>query len=59
MGAISGCGAGGGDPCDAIMAGTVRFDLRPLAQACRRAYQSASGTIALRLADAPMLTYEF
>ncbi|HEX7123210.1 MAG TPA: hypothetical protein VF178_12615 [Gemmatimonadaceae bacterium] len=47
------------DPCDAIVTGAVRFDLRPLAQAYRRAYQSASGKIALRLAGAPHLIYEF
>jgi hypothetical protein len=42
---------GQGDACEAYPTETREFDLRPLAEAYREAYQTETGTVILRLAD--------
>lgn len=40
------------DPCDAVLHGTLRFDLTPLRRMYQRSYQTATGKIALQIAGA-------
>jgi hypothetical protein len=40
-----------GDACDALLLPVLRFDLTPLREAYRRAYDGEHGTIVLRLSD--------
>lgn len=48
------------DPCDAVLQGTLRFDLGPLKRMYQASYQTVSGKIALRLAGATSApVYEF
>lgn len=48
------------DACDAVINGTLRFDLSPLKRMYQAAYQTASGKISLRLAGAEGVpVYEF
>ena len=48
------------DACDALIAGTLSFDLSPLKRAYQASYQSPTGKIALRLEGAPSVpVYEF
>ena len=48
------------DPCDAVLQGTLRFDLTPLKRMYQQAYQTATGKIALQLAGATGVpVYEF
>jgi hypothetical protein len=41
------------DPCDALITGSLSFDLSPLKRAYQASYQSPTGKIALRLQGAP------
>lgn len=48
------------DPCDAVLHGTLRFDLSPLKRMYQAAYQTRTGKISLRLAGATNVpVYEF
>jgi hypothetical protein len=40
------------DPCDALIGGSLHFDLSPLRERFRQSYNSTSGRIQLRLAGA-------
>jgi hypothetical protein len=47
------------DPCDAIVMQDITFDLTPMRDAWVDAYQQASGTIVLHVADWGSLDYVF
>lgn len=48
------------DPCDAVLQGTLRFDLSPLKRMYQQAYQTPTGKIALQIAGATGVpVYEF
>ena len=48
------------DPCKALVTRQLRFNLRPLAEAYKAAYQVDSGTILLRISNYhPQITYSF
>ena len=50
-----------GDTCEALIIETLHFDLTPIKSAYQKGYQKDTGTIALRLKDAPPsdLFYDF
>ena len=50
-----------GDPCQAWLTETYRFDLTPIKEMYQEAYRRKAGTLILRLKEAPdgELTYEF
>ena len=48
------------DPCDALLTPSLRFDLSPVRDAYRRAYQTQSGAITLHIRDWPQsIEYRF
>ncbi|HSA54651.1 MAG TPA: hypothetical protein VLE53_03055 [Gemmatimonadaceae bacterium] len=50
----------GGDACEALIHGTLHFDLAPLRRMYQAAYQTTTGRIWLRLAGAEgVIVYEF
>jgi hypothetical protein len=50
---------GSGDPCDALLSRTLRFDLSPLKTAYANSYQTATGIIRLNVQGSSSVTYSW